>query len=176
MKISSSQARLRLALGYTMPIVGAAVATVLGLILNDLIPQDYSSWSWVIVMSILGASLVLGTRFSNDAYNFANSTKKKTQVGATIGARTENFVLAIIWSAVLAFMSIGFIMNAVAMQSTWSNPTEAQASDPKWTSVQTILPLTAEKFVGSYLPAFMLLVIFLFGTIIWLTERAKDAK
>lgn len=173
-ELKASQARLQLALGYTAPIVGAAVATVAGLILNDTLGSKYFFWVWLVVLTIVGVALIWGTTASSTAHNFVLRTKK--QIGATGGARTANFVLSIIWSTVAAFMSVGFAQEAVSKLRTWTQPSKSMTEEQmkNFVSKASIEPLTADRFVSDFLPAFLILVVVLVGTIQWLLARSKE--
>lgn len=170
--VTAQQARSALAMAYSYPIIGATLAIILGLMLNDIIGSEYQAWVWVIVQSILGTSLVLATRAASTADNFNKASTKK--IGTTIGARAASFVLSIIWSSVMAFMSIGLITEAVAKMKVWSQPTDLESKDPDWIQVSTISPLTAERFLSDFLPSILVLIIAIMGTLLWLLGRAKE--
>lgn len=172
--MKASQARLQLALSYAVPIAGAAIATILGLILNDILGSKFNTWVWFTVLTVIGTSLILGTHAATKANNFVLKTNK--QIGATVGARTAVFVLSIIWSVVSAFMSVGFVQDAVSRHRVYSEypmkPTKEEEAN--WVPTVTIEPLTVERFINDYLPAFLILVLVLVGTIHWLLARAKE--
>lgn len=167
--MNNSKARMQLAQGYAMPIAGAALGTIVGLMLNDLLPNRYEAWTWVIVQLILGVALVWGTRAATNARNFELAKKKSMNAN---GARIMNFVLSIIWSAVMGIMALTFIANAVGNLKNWAQP--SKVNDPNAMATSTIMPLTGENFVRDFLPAGLLLVIFLLGTLLWLVNRARE--
>lgn len=167
--MNNSQARNQLAQGYAMPIAGAALGTITGLMLNDVLPDRYEAWSWVVVQLLLGVALVIGTRASTLARNFELSKKKKMNAN---GARIMNFVLSIIWSAVVGISSLIFISVAVENLKlrTWIENADKMGGYEKI----TMLPLDAETFVRDFLPAGLLLAIFVLGTLMWLVNRARE--
>ncbi|MFM6979798.1 MAG: hypothetical protein ACKOWE_00090 [Micrococcales bacterium] len=170
--MNNRQARAQLAYSYTLPIAGAALGTVTGLMLNDVLPDRYESWTWVIVQLLLGVSLVLGNRFAANARNFEVKTKKHLNA---FGARAMNFVLSIIWSSVMAIMASAFIAAAVENLKlrTWIE----KPADPMggYEDIK-LVPFTGELFVRDFLPAILLLAIFVVGTLLWLVNRAKESE
>lgn len=167
--MSKTQARAHLAYGYTFPIAGAALATVVGLMLNDSLPQRYETWTWVVVQLVLGIALVFGTRFSALARNFELASGTKINAN---GARVMNFVLSIIWSAVVVIMSLTFITGAVNNLKTYSQP--SKGDDPNFVSVPVVQPLTTELLVRDFIPAILILAITIIGTLLWLVNRARE--
>ena len=167
--MNNSQARNQLGQGYALPIAGAALGTITGLMLNDVLPERYEAWSWVLVQLLLGSSLVLGTRASALARSYELAKKKKMNAN---GARIMNFVLSIIWSAVVGISSLIFISSAVENLKlrTWIEAADKMGGYEKI----TMQSLTAESFVRDFLPATLLLAIFVMGTLLWLVNRARE--
>lgn len=161
-KLTGSQARTSLALGFSSPIIGAALAIIIGLIVYDLTKTSFDIWIWVLIHTILGAALVLGTRWSTSAYNFALGKGRKT--GAEKSARNLSFVLSIIWSAWVIILSIITQTESVnKMVSYQLNTVE-------------ILPITSSVVFGEFLASVALLVLVTVGIYLLLIERGREAK
>jgi hypothetical protein len=169
--MNNSQARAQLAQGYAMPIAGAALGTIIGLMLNDVLPAGYEVWSWVVVQLLLGIALVIGTRASTLARNYELATKKKINAN---GARIMNFVLSIIWSTVVGISSLIFVSAAVESLKlrTWIENADKMGGYEK----VELQSLTLEVFVRDFLPAGLLLAIFVLGTLLWLVNRAREEQ
>jgi hypothetical protein len=171
-------ARRSLALGFALPIIGGAVAIVFGLILRDL-GLNIDVWLWLVIFAILGVSLVLGTRSSNSAFRFGVETAKR--IGATRGALNLNFILGIIWSAVVAVSS--FTLGSQAMdflrsyrQKKHSMGTTDGKPNYWYESYYTIKPVTLDWFVGHLLPSILMLILVVVGTYLLIAERCREAK
>ena len=169
-KSAGAQARQNLSLGFSLPIIGAAVSLVLGLAVYDLTRTSLDIWIWVLIQTILGTAMVFGTITATSAYNYSVSKGKKT--GAASGARNLNFVLFIIWSAVVVIMSFSEASAAVQKLNRWvSDPT-----DIKNGGHNVIDPLTAANFLNDFLPALVLLIIAVVGIYLLLVERSREPR
>ena len=56
-----------LGLGYAIPIIGAAVAVIFGLVVYDVTGTSLEAWVWVIIQVIIAAGIILGTRYARVA-------------------------------------------------------------------------------------------------------------
>ena len=170
-KSAAAKARRNLALGYSLPIIGGAVALIFGLVVSDLW-GTLDIWVWNIIQLILGASFVWGTRVSTQAFNHSIAGGKK--LGATKGARNLNFVLGIIWAGVVTIMTFVDLSNAVSKLSGWrsvNNPGKVGQTVP---TGQYLKPLTNDVLFGSFFPAFVLLLILLSGIFLLMSERNTE--
>ena len=161
-KVSGSQARAALALGFTSPIVGAALSVIVGLIVFDMTKTSFDIWIWVLIHTILGASLVLGTRWSTAAFNYALGKDRKT--GVEKSARNLSFVLSIIWSAWVIGLSL------VTQSMSVNKMVSYQLSQVK------ILPITSSVVFGEFLASVALLILVTAGIYLLLIERGREAK
>lgn len=168
-------AQRNLGLGYSTPIIGAVVALLTGLVVSDVTQTNLDIWVWVLIQVILGAGMVLGTRFATASFNFATSHKRK--LGAIKGARNLNLILGIVWSVVVIIMSFSNGAMAVSNLVRWPEPSKfpSDGTQPA-VSVPEILPLTSAKFVENFVPAFVLIVIAVTGIYLLLAERSREAK
>ena len=168
-------AQRNLGLGYSTPIIGAVLALLTGLIVSDVTQTTLDIWVWVLIQVMLGAGMVLGTRFATESFNFATSHKRK--LGAIKGARNLNLILGIVWSVVVTIMSFANGAMAVSNLVRWPEPTKfpEDGTQPA-VSVPEILPLTSAKFLEDFVPAFVLIVIAVVGIYLLLVERSRWSK
>ena len=177
--LTTAKARKSLSLGYSLPIMGGALAIVFGLAVYDITGTTFSIWIWTIIFAILGFSLVLGTRFASAANNFASVTGKS--VGASRGALNLNFILGILWSAVVAITSYMSAMQSVGslrlfryvqtdLDKTGKNPNNWMRQ------VADVLPFKWSWLLNNFLPTFVLLVLVVVGTYLLLAERGREPK
>lgn len=96
------------ALAYATPIIAAAVALLLGLIVYDLTRTMLEAWIWVLILVIVAAGVFAGTvlaRRSEDASSPAP--------GIVTGAKYLNFVLTILFAVFASGLSLGYSTAAV---------------------------------------------------------------
>lgn len=99
-------------LSFAIPIVSVAVALIFGLIVFDLTQTALQVWIWVIIQLVIGGGIIVGALLAQkaiDAYRRIGSQP----AGASIGAKNLNFVLSIIFAAVLSFMSLIYGVTAI---------------------------------------------------------------
>jgi hypothetical protein len=161
-KVTSQQARQALSLGYALPVIGTTLAIVLGLMVRDLTQTDLNIWIWVLIQLIIGFSLIFGTWYANVADGFRSKSGKR--LGATKGARLINFIIGIIWSAVVTIMAFAYGQGAVEKLTDYQN------SKPR------IRPLTWGLILDDWLPALTLLLIAAGGIYLLLWARTRDVE
>jgi hypothetical protein len=180
-KAQAATARRNLGLGYALPIIGGAMSLIIGLVVWDLTHTTFDAWIWILILAILGASLVSGTSLSNAAFNFAQNSGKA--LGSIRGAKNLNFVLGIIWSAVVTIKSFSDMAGAVSQLREYRSM-PVPVKEPMGSSVHnavvyngsTVTPLSWHIFIADFLPAFVLLVLAVVGIFLLLWERAKPGK
>lgn len=97
--------RRNVGLAFAVPIIAVAFALILGLIVFDVTETTYQVWIWVIIQVLIGSGIVTGSWLAAKSIReFSTVPSKPT--GAAIGAKNLNFVLSIIFAAVLSFMSL----------------------------------------------------------------------
>lgn len=102
---------LPIAWAYTIPIVGVAIALILGLIVYDITQTALEVWVWVIILAIVGLGIVLGGAFAQRGIReSAAPDNRGSGVGA--GARHLAFVLAIVYTGVVTIMSLSYGVTA----------------------------------------------------------------
>ena len=155
---------------FTLPIIATAAAIILGLVVWDTQRQSLETWVWVVIQALIGFGIIGGTRFAvNARVGVPHVEKPKVVAAGAIGAVNLNFVLSIIFGAVVTIMS--FTMGSAAVdQLRWGSISEPspssilRAGDLGW-------------FVSDLLPAYLLLVLVsfaLYSTLI--TRHGKVAE
>lgn len=171
---AAASAQRNLGLGFSVPIVAGVVALILGLIISDATRTMLDIWIWVLIHLILGAGVVLGTRFATASFNFGLARGAK--LGAAKGARNLNLVLGIIWSSIVIITSFTKAMEAVQRSVVWPDSSGTGLAKPGHPIKPTIEPFTSVQFWQSFLPAFVLLVIACAGIFLLLSERAREPR
>jgi len=138
-----SDTKKALAFGYALPVLGAALAIIIGLSVYDFQRNQVQSWTWVVIFLILGASVVLGTRFAAKAKQAVPVVAPPKVVGAA-GAVRLNYVLSVVFAGVVGVMSFTFGLSAVTSLSGYTECVDGNCStvnagaDFKWWSEQMI--------------------------------------
>lgn len=164
-----SAAQKALALGYATPILATTVAIILGLFVYDVTKTNLQTWVWVIIIAIVGAGIILGTRFANKA-RAAKPAPPKPRTALAAGAATLNFVLSIVFGGVVSLMAFSLGQQAINLLRVWSNsglvnePTEA-----------TIKGITWEWLFQEIAPAKILILLAAIGIYLSITERNRKA-
>lgn len=94
-------------LSFSLPIVAVAVALIFGLIVFDVTQTSIPVWIWVIIQTVIAAGIATGTWFARRGMTEMQS-RERPLAGAVIGAKNLNFVLSIIFAAIVALMSLGY--------------------------------------------------------------------
>jgi hypothetical protein len=110
--LGNSSAQRALALAYTVPIVAVAVALIFGLIVYDLTQTALEVWIWVLIQSFIAAGIIVGVFFASQSMRTTEGPGTQPP-GVNVGAKNLNFVLSIIFSAILALMSLGYGVSAI---------------------------------------------------------------
>lgn len=118
--LHSSQATQKTTgLAFAVPIIAVAGALIFGLIVFDVTQTALPVWIWVIIQAVIGAGIIAGTVFAEKSTQQLRQVKVKP-FGAPVGARNLNFVLSIIFAAVVSAMSLGY--GAAAMEELRASP------------------------------------------------------
>jgi len=157
-----------LAIGYTLPILGTALAVIVGLIVFDIQGQQLETWSWVVIQAIIGTSIVLGTRFAAKARS-AKPVVRAPRVAGAAGAVTLNYVLSLVFAGVVSIMSFSFATDAVNRLKTNDYCGDTRESC-KWNYAE----MDASWFMTKMLPAFLLLVLVEVAVYLVITSRNKE--
>ena len=99
---------------YAVPIIAVAIALIFGLVVFDITGTTLEVWVWVIIQLLIGAGIVTGTIFGERAVaSGPGGTSSRSRISR--GARGLNFVLSIVFGAVVTLM--GFSYGSTAIKS-----------------------------------------------------------
>lgn len=155
-----------LALGYAVPVIGAAIAIIIGLAVYDFQRQSIQNWTWVVIQAILGVAIVLGTRFAAKA-RMAKPVVQAPKVAGAAGAVRLNYVLSLVFAGVVSFMSFVFGAGAV-------NGLATPECDDMGNCTSDVAPVTSQWWTEQMIPAFLLLVIAQVATYVVIVSRNKE--
>lgn len=165
-----SETQKALAIGYALPILGTALAIIIGLIVYDIQGQKLENWSWVIIQLIIGSSIVLGTRSAAKARSAKPVVRAPRVVGAA-GAVTLNYVLSLVFAGAVSVMSFGFATDAVTQLKSNDYCDETRDS-----CVWDFAPMNTDWWFSKMVPAFLLLVLVEVAVYLVITARNKEVK
>ena len=154
-----------LAIGYALPIIGTALAIIIGLIVYDFQKSSLQTWTWVVIQLIIGTSIVFGTRFAAKARAAKPVVRAPRVVGAA-GAVTLNYVLSLVFAGAVSVMSFAFATGAVSSLSS----TECTNMDCVVVGNQ----MDADWWFNKMVPAFLLLVCVQVAVYLVITSRNKE--
>ncbi len=130
-----------IALGFAVPIIAVAVALIFGLIVFDVTETALEAWIWVIIQLLIAVGLIFGTWFTRRAFDAMSETRVATS-GVVVGAKNLNFVLSIVFAAVVTLMSLGYgasaaeqlrVAPSLTLSVYGSQPSEQVKSDNDFT-------------------------------------------
>lgn len=126
-----------LGFAYAIPIIAAAIALILGLIVYDITKTAPEVWIWVIIVSIVALGVVLGTRSARHAADTAHPGESDTSHApdVTVGAINLNLVLSVVFAVVVSIMALGYGTSAVnSLQSqTYAS---LYVHDKEWVGIE----------------------------------------
>lgn len=154
------RAKLQRAVGlaYAAPIIGTAIAIIFGLTVYDITKTDLDTWIWVVIQVIIASSIIIGTRFAASARKARPLPPRERRAG--VAAVSLNFVLSIIFGAVVLIMSFTLGAQAVDSLLYWPEWREGMSQADMISKVSDI---TLNWFTSDFLPALVLLMLAIFG-------------
>ena len=158
-----------LAVGYALPIIGTALAIIIGLVVYDIQQSSIQNWTWVVIQLIIGTSIILGTRSAAKARSAKPVVRTPRVVGAA-GAVTLNYVLSLVFAGAVSIMSFIFGTGAVnSLTNSWCDDMgNCDKNKP--------LDLGADWWINQMIPAFLLLVAVQVTVYLVITSRNKEVK
>jgi hypothetical protein len=167
-----SESEKALGLGYAIPILFTAVAIIFGLVVYDITRTDLQVWVWVIIQVIVALGILLGTRFAAKAKSVKEAAPRVRQTLAA-GAANLNFVLSIVFGAVVSVMSFTFGAGAIESLRVWPEYEEPAKGEEEYYYQMswTVADFEWKWFFESMLPALVLLLIAAVGIYLFITER-----
>jgi hypothetical protein len=151
-----------LGLGYAIPIIAAAVAIIFGLVVFDVTGTSLEAWVWVIIQVIIAAGIILGTRYARMAKTEKAAAPKPRTAWAS-GAWNLNFVLSIVFGAVVSVMAFTFGVGSFEALRDYN-------FDYAGWEVQ---PVTLSWLIGDFAPALVLILLVTIGLYATITERHR---
>ncbi len=97
---------------YAIPIVATAIALIFGLVVYDVTGTSLQVWVWVIIQAVIGSGIVVGTIFGERAVA-QGPTSQSSRSRVTRSARGLNFVLSIVFGAIVTGMAFGYGGSAI---------------------------------------------------------------
>lgn len=173
-KAKMSDAQKALGLGYAIPILTTAVAIIFGLVVYDVTRTNLQVWIWVIIITIVAAGVVFGTRFANKARSI-KPAPPRVRTALAAGAANLNFILSVVFGAVVTIMSFSFGQEAISKLQTWPQP-PVDCKDTDCMVDPTISAPSWQWLIEELAPAKVLILIAIVGIYVTITERNKEAK
>lgn len=161
-----SETQKALAIGYALPVLGTAVAVILGIAVYDAQRSPIQGWTWVLIFLIVGGSIVLGTRSAAKA-RLAKPVVREPRVTGAAGAVTLNYVLSLVFGGVVSIMSFTFGQTAVSSLISYPGCVDDVCPDP------TIVGLSWDWWSNQMIPAFLMLLVVEVATYLAITSRNK---
>jgi hypothetical protein len=152
-----------LGLAWSLPIIGTALALIIGLIAYGS-RSEVETWVWVLIQGVILTSLVLGTNFAVKARSTKRVAARERVVGA--GAMNLNFVLSIIFSSVVGIMSFVYGLVAIDKLAIRDYTDKGETFE--------LMPVTAGWLITDFIPALLLLL--LAEAAVYLTVTLRNAK
>jgi hypothetical protein len=172
-KEKMSESEKALGLGYAVPIIFTAIAIIFGLVVYDVTRTNLEVWVWVVIQVIIALGILLGTRFSTRA-KAAVAAPPKPKATLAAGAANLNFVLSIVFAAVVSIMAFGFGAAAIDKLRVWPDYQDSKPGEEfDYQRAWEIAPFSIDWFVGEMVPALVLLFLAAAGTYLSITERNK---
>ena len=109
---AASGSQRDLGAAYAVPIVLTAVALIFGLVVYDATGTSLDVWIWVIIQIVIGAGIVVGTIFGERAVA-QGPASQSSRSRVTRAARGLNFVLSIVFGAIVTSMAFGYGGSAI---------------------------------------------------------------
>jgi hypothetical protein len=161
-----SASQKALAIGYALPIIGTALAVIIGIAVFDAQRTSLQTWTWFVILLVVGTSIVFGTRFAARA-KLAKPVVRAPRVVGAAGAVTLNYVLSVVFAGVVSIMS--FTLGSGAVSSLANQYCDDMGNCNK----STQLAITPDWWINQMIPAFLLLVLVEAATYLAITSRNK---
>lgn len=152
-----------LGLSYATPIIAGAIAIIFGLVVYDITNTTLEAWVWVVIQVIIAAGIILGTRYARMA-KAEKPTAPKPRTALAGGAWNLNFVLSILFGAVVSVMAFTF------GASSFEALKDYNFDYMGW----SVAPISVGWFVGDFAPGLVLIALVIIGLYATITERHKE--
>lgn len=160
-----SEQQKALALGYAIPILTTAFAIIFGLAIYQATRTNLQIWVWVVIIAIVGAGVVAGTRFAARAKS-ARQAAVRPKTALAAGAANLNFVLSIIFGGVVTIMAFTFGSEAINKLQVYQGTSQ----------YPTIKNPELNWYLEDLAPAKVLLLLAVVGVYLAITERHRKRE
>lgn len=154
-----------LGLGYATPIIAGAFAIIFGLVVYDITNTTLEEWVWVVIQVIIAAGIIMGTRYARMA-KAEKPEPPKPRTALASGAWNLNFVLSIVFGAVVSVMA--FTFGSQSFEALKNYNFDYAGWDVK--------PISAQWIIGDFAPALVLIALVIIGLYATITERHKTPE
>lgn len=158
-----SERQKALGLGYAIPIIAGAIAIIFGLVVYDITNTTLEEWVWVVIQVIIATGIILGTRYARRAKS-EKPAPPKPRTALASGAWNLNFVLSIVFGAVVSVMAFAFGAQSFEALKDYNFDYAG------W----EIRPVSVAWLVGDFAPGLVLIVLVVIGLYATITERHKE--
>lgn len=162
-KTALSARQKAMGLAYAVPIIAGAIAIVFGLVVYDITQTSLEAWVWVIIQVIIAAGIILGTRYARQARAEVPQPPKPRTAWAS-GAWNLNFVLSIVFGAVVSIMA--FVFGTGSFEQLRDYNFDYVGWDVK--------PVSLDWLLGDFSPALVLILLAGIGLYATMTERHRQ--
>jgi hypothetical protein len=163
-KASLSNRQKAMGLAYAIPIIAGAIAIVFGLVVYDITQTSLEAWVWVVIQVIIASGIILGTRFARQA-KAEKPQPPKPRTALASGAWNLNFVLSILFGAVVSIMA--FVFGVGSFEKLRNYKFDYAGWD--------VDPISLNWFIGDFSPALVLILLAALGLYAMITERHREA-
>ena len=170
-KAAARARRRNLGLGYAVPILTTLFAIIVGLFIYQS-TQKLQTWVWVFILALVAFGIISGTRFANRAKAGEQAVVKTKETFASLaaGASNLNFVLSILFAAIVSGISLG--STSAAIDLLWSDGTYDMNGNP---DIQpSVDAASAQWWIEEFAPAGLLMLLVVVGTYLTVTIRNRE--
>lgn len=161
-------------LAYAVPVIGTAIAIIFGLTVYDITKTSLDAWIWVIIQAIIGISIILGTTFAARAKSARALPPRERKSG--VAAVNLNFVLSIVFAAVVLIMAFAFGFAGVDSLLDYRDTLEMVDGREIYNFERILVAPSIGWLIEDMLPPIVLLLLAEWGIYRTIVIRNQEAK
>lgn len=161
-------------LAYAVPVIGTAIAIIFGLTVYDITKTSLDAWIWVIIQAIIGISIILGTTFAARAKSARALPPRERKSG--VAAVNLNFVLSIVFAAVVLIMAFAFGFGGVDSLLDYRDTLEMVDGREIYNFERILVAPSIGWLIEDMLPPIVLLLLAEWGIYRTIVIRNQEAK
>ena len=161
-------------LAYAVPVIGTAIAIIFGLTVYDITKTSLDAWIWVIIQAIIGISIILGTTFAARAKSARALPPRERKSG--VAAVNLNFVLSIVFAAVVLIMAFAFGFAGVDSLLDYRDTLEMVDGREIYNFERFLVAPSIGWLIEDMLPPIVLLLLAEWGIYRTIVIRNQEAK